>query len=103
MPDIYQYFGYIFSFYTREHEPIHVHVRHGDRQSIFDLIIKNKELIEVKKRGHGNPLTSKEEKIARAFIGEHWEGIVDKWISLFVMNARVRCTNIKTKIQTDEK
>ena len=72
-------------------------------ESIFDLIIKNKELIEVKKRGHGNPLTSKEEKIARAFIGEHWEGIVDKWISLFVMNARVRCTNIKTKIQTDEK
>ena len=26
MPDIFTYFGFIFSFYSNEHEPIHVHV-----------------------------------------------------------------------------
>lgn len=40
MPDIYTYFGFIFSFYSQEHEPIHVHVEHQDRMTIFDLIIE---------------------------------------------------------------
>ena len=36
MPKIYEYFGFIFYFYSNEHEPIHVHVKHGDEESIFD-------------------------------------------------------------------
>ena len=50
MPDIYTYFGFIFSFFSQEHEPIHVHVEHQDRMTIFDLIIVDGELIEIKKR-----------------------------------------------------
>ncbi len=41
MPKIYEYFGFIFYFYSNEHEPIHVHVSLGDRESIFDLIMSN--------------------------------------------------------------
>ena len=26
MPKIYEYFGFVFFFYSNEHEPIHVHV-----------------------------------------------------------------------------
>lgn len=29
MPKIFEYFGYIFFFYSNEHEPIHVHVTHN--------------------------------------------------------------------------
>ena len=29
MPKIFEYFGFIFFFYSNEHEPIHVHVTHG--------------------------------------------------------------------------
>ena len=50
MPKIYEYFGFIFYFYSNEHEPIHVHVIHGDRESIFDLIISNGKLINVNVR-----------------------------------------------------
>lgn len=39
MPKIFEYFGFIFYFYSNEHEPIHVHVIHGARESIFDLIM----------------------------------------------------------------
>ena len=98
MPDIYRYFGFIFSFFTREHEPIHVHVRHSWKETIFDLIIKDKELVEFRKRDNGNPLSSKDEAVAIAFIRKYWKGIVDKWVNLFVYNARVRCTEIKTKL-----
>jgi hypothetical protein len=38
MPDIYTYFGFIFSFYSNEHEPIHVHVvgKGGDAKYVWD-------------------------------------------------------------------
>lgn len=38
MPKIFEYFGFIFFFYSNEHEPIHVHVMHNGCQSIFDLL-----------------------------------------------------------------
>ena len=34
MPKIFEYFGFIFYFYSNEHEPIHVHVIHGGNESI---------------------------------------------------------------------
>ena len=43
MPKIFEYFGFIFYFYSNEHEPIHVHVMHGARESIFDLIMMDGE------------------------------------------------------------
>ena len=47
MPKIYEYFGFIFYFYSNEHEPIHVYVSLGDKESIFDLIMSNGELIKI--------------------------------------------------------
>ena len=35
MPKIYEYFGFTFYFYFNEHEPIHVHVIHGDRERAY--------------------------------------------------------------------
>ncbi len=29
MPKIFEYFGFIFYFFSDEHEPIHVHVKHS--------------------------------------------------------------------------
>ena len=99
MPDIYTYFGFIFSFFSQEHEPIHVHVEHQGRMTIFDLIIVDGDLIEIRTRDKGNPLVGKDERIAREFIEKYWENIVEKWVSFFVYKKRVRCTDIKTKLK----
>ncbi len=40
MPKIFEYFGFIFYFFSNEHEPIHVHVLHGkykDKQETVDV------------------------------------------------------------------
>lgn len=50
MPKIFEYFGFIFYFYSNEHEPIHVHVIHGGAESVFDLILMNGELVEIRSR-----------------------------------------------------
>lgn len=47
MPKIFEYFGFIFYFFSNEHEPIHVHVLHGGKESIFDLIMMNGELVDI--------------------------------------------------------
>lgn len=67
--------------------------------TIFDLIINNGELVEIQRRDDGNPLPTKDEKIARKFIEKYWKGIVDKWVNYFVLQKRIRCTDIKTKIK----
>ncbi|MBR3725541.1 MAG: DUF4160 domain-containing protein [Bacteroidales bacterium] len=100
MPTIYEYFGFFFLFYSNEHEPIHVHVQHGDRESIFEIILyKNKlQQINVRAKRGSKPLTSKEMKTAEAFIQKYYPNIVEKWVNYFVKKQNVRKTTIKTKL-----
>ena len=100
MPKIFEYFGFIFYFYSNEHEPIHVHVIHADCESVFDLIIENGELIEIRHRNaHGvDPLPSKDARTAEKFIHKYYKNIVSKWVSFFVLKKEIRCTNIKSKL-----
>ena len=100
MPKIFEYFGFIFFFYSNEHEPIHVHVMHNGCQSIFELIMMNGELIEIRVREKAgeDPLSSKDKKTAESFIRKYSKNIIQKWVKFFVLKQAVKSTNIKTKI-----
>jgi len=37
MPKVFERDGYKFSFYSNEHRPIHVHLRHGDCEAVFEV------------------------------------------------------------------
>ncbi len=37
MPKIFKKDGYSFFFYSNEHHPVHVHVRYGGGEAVFDL------------------------------------------------------------------
>lgn len=50
MPKIYEYFGFMFFFYSNEHEPIHVHVIHGDRQMIYEIILEDGKFKSLTRR-----------------------------------------------------
>ena len=87
MPKIFEYFGFVFFFYSNEHEPIHV-IR-GECQSVFELIWNNGELDTIVKRTtKGYP----------SFIKVYSKQIIQKWIDYFVMKKQVQCTEIKTRI-----
>ena len=72
MPIVFVKDGYKFFFYSNEHEPIHVHVRHGDGEAVFDV----EELVELREsqKMKMNEL-SKAQKLAR----EHRDMILEKW------------------------
>ena len=44
MPKIFEYFGFIFFFYSNEHEPIHVHVIKGEEDIVLEILLENGEL-----------------------------------------------------------
>lgn len=101
MPKIFEYFGFVFYFYSNEHEPIHVHVIHNQQETIFELIIQNGSLVEIKQRPRaGIPaLSTKDAKVAELFITKYAKNIVEKWIKFFVYKQQIKCTNIKHKLQ----
>lgn len=100
MPKIFEYFGFIFYFYSNEHEPIHVHVQHGEKESIFELIMFDGKLQEIRIREkHGSKaLTEKDKRTVMEFIQKYYKNIIEKWVKFFVLKQAVRSTNIKTKI-----
>ena len=100
MPKIFECFGFIFYFYSNGHEPIHVHVQHSGKESIFELIMMDGKLMEVRTREkHGiAPLTNKDQRTASEFIQKYHKNIIDKWVKFFVMKKAVRSTNITKKI-----
>jgi hypothetical protein len=104
MPEIYEYFGLIFYFYSNEHDPIHVHVKKGDKETIFELIIFNDVLTEIKiRRRRGKEmLSANDESKTKDFILFYADDIVKKWIQYFVLKSAVKRVHIKTKIDREE-
>jgi len=104
MPVIYEYFGLVFYFFSNEHDPIHVHVKKGDKETIFELIIFNDVLTEIKarKRRGKEMLSANDEKKTREFITFCADDIVKKWLKSFVLKSEVKIVHIKTKINKDE-
>lgn len=100
MPKIFEYFGFVFYFFSNEHEPIHVHVALGDCETIFELILSNAELIEIRRRPKKgvDMLREKDAKTAEEFIMHYHKNIIEKWVKFFVYRKQVRCTSIKKKI-----
>ena len=100
MPKIFEYFGFIFFFYSNEHEPIHVHVLRGECQSIFELKLEEGVLRETVMRNAKGypPLPNKEASVAAQFIRTYYQQIIQKWVDYFVMKKQINCTEIKTRL-----
>jgi len=100
MPKIFEYFGFVFYFFSNEHEPIHVHVAHGDCETVFELILENGILKEIRRRPKKGVdlLTEKDAKTAEEFIRKYSSNIIEKWVNFFVLKKKVRSTKINKKI-----
>ena len=100
MPKIFEYFGFIFYFFSNEHEPIHVHVLHGDKESIFDLIMMDGNLadIHVREKKGADSLPEKDKRTAEEFIRKYHKNIIQKWVKFFVLKQSVRSTRINKKL-----
>ncbi len=72
VPKIFEQDGYRFFFYSNEHRPIHVHVRYGGGEAVFDVepTVELRESIGLKIRE-----LSRAEELAR----QQRDLIIEKW------------------------
>ena len=73
MPEIFRFYGFSFFFYSREHEPIHVHVEGNDGYAVYDLddgsfVLREKQNIKAKDR-----------KKIESVIEENKDIIIKRW------------------------
>lgn len=80
MPEIFRIFGMRFFFYSREHEPIHVHVKNSDGKAKFD--ITEDGIVLVKNEG----IKTKDIKAAEMVLEENKELAIEKWNEYFGKN-----------------
>lgn len=77
MPELFRYAGFIFFFFSREHEPIHIHVEGNGGKVIFDIV--DGELIQ---RELHNIKTNDLKRIKR-FAQLNIEIIIEEWNKYF--------------------
>ena len=77
MPEIFRMFGMRFFFYSREHEPIHVHVQNADGKAKFDILPEGIVLVENK------GIKIKDIKAAEMVLEENKELAIEKWNEYF--------------------
>ena len=101
MPKLYEYFGLIVLFFSREHEPIHVHGRFQDREMKAEIIVDKGEIVEIrikpvsKKLPLQEPQLSDFEKVVRHYAKD----IVRKWADYFLFGKRIAFKQIKKRIK----
>lgn len=78
MPEVYRNFGFLFFFYSREHEPIHIHVEGEEGLLIYDLI-DGKFVLREKR---GKVKANSKRKIEKS-LEENMQLIIDKWNEYF--------------------
>ena len=72
MPKVFDKDGFGFFFYSNEHRPIHVHVRRGDGEAVFDV----EEGVELRESQN---MKMKELAQAQQLAVENLQLIVEKW------------------------
>ena len=72
MPKIFEKDGFRFFFYSNEHRPIHVHVRHGDGEAVFDV----EEGIDLRESQN---MKMSELSKALQLVVENRQLILEKW------------------------
>ena len=98
MPQIYRYLKLIFSFLSGEHLPPHVHVSdENDNRNIFDLIITDGILVDIKIRRKAGykPMSEKNQGIVKTFIRAYYAQIVAKWFEYFVLHKNIKSETIR--------
>lgn len=72
MPTVFEKDGYRFFFYSNDHRPIHVHVRYGNGEAIFnvedEIALRESQGLKIKELSKAQQLAEKNKQL-----------IIEKW------------------------
>ncbi len=73
MPEVFRFYGFSFFFYSKEHEPIHVHVEGNDGMAKFDWDGEKFVLVET------HNIKAGDMKKIKFAIDENADIIISRW------------------------
>ena len=100
MPKLYEYFGLVLLFYSKEHLPIHVHVEYNEYVSVAELSFEDGKLVKIewRKKRAKNPLPAPQLKKAEELLQAKAVEIAEKWHDYFVLNKAIKPEKITQKL-----
>ena len=99
MPRIYEYLGILISFFSNEHDPIHVHAFYQDYAVKIEFYLMNNKIKKIKYlkiKGYEEFPPAKL-KALKKFVKAYQERIIQKWVLHFVGHSKMKCERI-TKV-----
>ena len=77
MPKVFEKDGYRFFFYSNDHRPIHVHVRYGDGEAVFDVEagvdLRESQGLKVKELAKAEALATQNRQLIIRTWHEHFD------------------------------
>lgn len=100
MPKIYEYFGILFFFYAEDHYPIHVHAAYGNKESVFEFIMKDGKITNIirRHRSKTRELPPTQLRQATDFVWAKRQQILDKWIASVVKKGKAKLEYVTRKV-----
>lgn len=99
MPKLYEYLGIIVFFFTKEHEPIHVHGKYNGKETKAEIHLSSGRVQKIVLKDKGPGLDPKKRKEFEEFVSAHATEIVQKWVDYFVMKKHVAPKVINQKVK----
>lgn len=100
VPKIYEYIGYIFLFYSNEHEPKHCHVQKSGKEMKVEIsYAAGGELkIRFKEVSGRNCFSASEKNMIRHFVNRKHASIVKKWRAFFDQGKKPKFEKINRRL-----
>ena len=77
MPEVFRFYGFSFFFYSKEHEPLHIHVERKDGCAKFDLV--DDDFVMVEKMN----IKANDLKRIKEVIADNKDIIIHRWNEYF--------------------
>jgi hypothetical protein len=91
VPKLYEYMGLVIFFYSNEHEPIHVHARHGETEGKIEIFMELGVVTKINyKRVSGKKTLSHKNRVKFIkLVSILADEIVQSWINYFILHKKI--------------
>lgn len=104
MPVIYEYLGIVISFWSNEHEPIHIHAVYGESVVKVSFSVEDGIINQIKYEDIGfKKFNVAKLKQLKDFISVYQYSIIYAWKQVFELNVQIQKVKITKKIKNGNK
>lgn len=101
MPQLYEYLGVVIYFWSKEHEPIHVHGQYQGTESRAEFVIENGKITTIvfKNVSGKKPLPKKQLADFKVLVETFSHDIKGKWEAYFQDGVKPQKVRITRRLQ----